>query len=78
MKELVKKLDLAHKESEKAINQFITTEETLKKQNEVISKTLDEAESQIQKLQAIKETGLKKHSENLGIIDRIGSIVRGS
>lgn len=78
MKELVKKLDLAQKESEKAVNQFITTEETLKKQNEVIAKTLDEAELQIRKLQALKESGLRKHHENLGVIERIGQIVRGS
>lgn len=78
MKEILKKIDGAKKVSERAISQFISTEETLTKQNEVIAKAMDEAEAEIQKLQAIKEMGFKKHEENTGIIDRIGSIVRGS
>jgi hypothetical protein len=78
MKELMKKLDGARKVSDQAIKQFTTTEDTLKKQNEVIATTLDEAELQIRKLQAFKESGLKKHEENMGVIERIGQIVRGN
>jgi hypothetical protein len=78
MKAIMKKLEGAAIASDKAVEQFITTEETLKQQNEVIAKTLDEAETEIRKLQALRESGLKKHSDNLGVISRIGQIVRGS
>lgn len=78
MKEIMKKIDGAKKVSDKAIEQFVSTEETLLKQNEVIASALDEAEMEILKLQAIKENALKKHSENMGIAERIGQIVRGS
>jgi hypothetical protein len=78
MKEILKKIDGAKKVSDKAIAQFTTTEETLIKQNEVIASAMDEAEVEIQRLQAVKEMGFKKHSENTGIIERIGNIVRGS
>lgn len=77
-KEILKKLDGANKQSEKAIKQFTTTEETLKQQNQVIADTLDEAQQEILVLQAIRENGLRKHEENAGIIDRIGQIVRGN
>ena len=77
MKAILKKMDKAFEASDTAINQFVETEKKLKEQNDIIATTLDEAEAEIQRLHVVKARGLKRHSDNLGVIDRISVIVRG-
>lgn len=63
--------------SRKAVEQFLSTEETLKSENEQLAQTLAEVDEEAKRLQEIREQGESLLAENEGIIRRIGEIVRG-
>lgn len=78
MKRIQQSLSRGKRTSEKAIEQFVTTEEELKQANKEVDKALESIDKQAERLQKMREKGKAMRAENDGIINRIGQIVRGN
>lgn len=77
MKIFHKRIKKADKRSEVAIKSFLSTEATLKAQNEEIDNVIEGIDEQLLSLHEIRQAAEFRKKENNGISDRIGQIVRG-
>lgn len=77
MKIFHKRIKKAHQRSESAIKKFLSTEATLKAQNEAIDNVIEGIDEQLLALHEMRQAAEFRKKENVGIADRIGQIVRG-
>ncbi len=77
MKKISQLIAKSNAASRKAIQSFLTTEETLKKENDELLDTLRMIDEESERLAELRRNGRELFEENAGIITRIGEIVRG-
>lgn len=78
MKKITQMITRSTRESKKAIQQFLSTEDSLKQENEEINKAMILLEEEAIKLENLRAEGDVLYRENEGIINRISEFVRGT